>query len=77
MNNQRRKRLSKINDQLETLKEQLQLDIIDAEQEAYDNMPESLQYSEKGDRMEEIISTLMDAVSNIEEAIDSITEAQE
>lgn len=42
MNNQRRKRLSKINDQLETLKEQLQLDIIDAEQEAYDNMPESL-----------------------------------
>ena len=77
MNKARRKVLAKINEKLEQLKEELQLDVIDAEQEAFDNMPESLQYSEKGDRMEEIISTLMDAVSNIEEAIDYITESQE
>ncbi len=77
MNKARRKILAKINEKLEQLKEELQLDVIDVEQEAFDNMPESLQYSEKGDRMEDIISTLLDAVSNIEEAIDCITEAQE
>jgi iron-sulfur cluster repair protein YtfE (RIC family) len=77
MNNTRRKVLAKIAEQLETLKEQLQLDVIDAEQEAFDNLPEPFQYGEKGERMEEVISNLEDAISSMEDAIDYISQAQE
>lgn len=76
MNANRRKELEKVialikdaEGQLETLK--------DEEQEAFDNMPESLQYSEKGERMEEIISYLEDSFSDLGSAIENITSAIE
>ena len=77
MNNVRRKVLAKIAEQLESLKEELQLNVIDAEQEAFDNMPESFQDGEKGERMQEIIDTLEGVVGDLENAIESINEAQE
>lgn len=46
------------------------------EQEAYDNLPESLQYSERGETMEQAIDNLDSALSSIEELIDYLTEAQ-
>lgn len=41
----------------------------DQEQEYYDNMPENLQGSEKGDTAAQAASELEDACSNVEDAI--------
>lgn len=72
MNAIRRKTLKAIIKQLEELdslkqsiQEQLQ-EVIDEEQEAFDNMPESLQYSDRGEQMEEYIGIMEEAVSNLE-----------
>jgi len=77
MNKQRRDLLSSLLDQLESINQQLQTDLIEAEQAAFDNLPESFQDSEKGQRMTEIIDTLETASSSIQEAVDSIEEAIE
>jgi hypothetical protein len=45
------------------------------EEEAYENIPESIQGSENGERMQEGINVLENAISSLEEAIDGITEA--
>lgn len=50
MNSERRKRLAKICEQLEEIQVEIQA-IADEEQECYDNLPESLQYAERGERM--------------------------
>lgn len=42
----------------------------DAEQEAYDNMPESFQEGERGETMQEHISNLEDAENALQEIID-------
>lgn len=49
----------------------------DTEQEKLDNMPESLQYSERGESMQEAIDTLEGAAQSIEDAIDYINEILE
>lgn len=72
MNNLRRKTLANICNQLDLLKEELQLDVIDSEQEAFNNIPESLQESERGQKMEEIISYLEYAFCELQSAIDNI-----
>lgn len=51
MNNARRKKLQKIYDQLEELKEKLDF-IIEDEQTALDNMPESMWETERYENME-------------------------
>lgn len=68
MNKVRRTRLASIKDKIEELQELLQ-DIIDEEQEAMDNMPESLQGSERYEAMEEALENLGFAADNIEEVI--------
>lgn len=50
-------------------------DIITEEQDAYDNMPESLQESERGEAMSEAIDHLEAAFDAIETACDAIDEA--
>jgi len=40
----------------------------DEEQEAYDNMPESFQGGEKGEKAQECISAIEDAISSLEDA---------
>ena len=66
MNAQRRKYIMKaigmVADARSYLEEALQ-----EEQEAFDNMPENLQYSERGERMEECIARLEDMVSYCED----------
>lgn len=76
MNKIRRTKLSKLQEQIDELRMALE-DILEEEQEAFDNMPESIQYSEKGELMEEGISALEDAVSNLEEAVENIDTAIE
>jgi len=80
MNNQRRKAIQEVMEQLSTpldaitdLKEQLEA-IMDEEQEYYDNMPESLQGGEKGDMAQEAIDQISEAVSTLDEICSSIEE---
>lgn len=47
----------------------------DAEQEAFDNLPESLQAGARGEAMEEAISTLDDAQTDLESLESSLAEA--
>ena len=73
MNKARRKALEKISDKLMELQVDLQ-SVHDEEEEAYYNMPDSLQESERGDAMEEAISTMEDADGAIQEAIDYLSD---
>ena len=57
MNNDRRKKLQKIYDQLEELREKLDF-IIEDEQTALDNMPESMWETERYENMESGLESL-------------------
>ncbi len=46
--------------------------IIDEEQEAFDNLPESIQSSERGEKMEEIIELLQEITDQISEYIEEL-----
>ena len=59
MNNARRTQLESISLKLD--------DIITEEQESFDNLPESLQYSEKGETMETYIEQMEEAKALIED----------
>lgn len=73
MNKERRKKISiqiaKINDIASALQE-----LLDEEQDYYDNMPENLQGSLRGDAAEEAIDALTDAVSSLEDAAGTLEE---
>ena len=73
MNNQRRKEIKSIIKTLEESVERLN-SVCSDEEDAFDNMPESLQYSLRGDEMQENINTLEDAVSAIEGVIIDLEE---
>jgi len=85
MNADRRKRIEKltveVREKLAGLIDDIRNEaesIKDEEQEAFDNLPESLQSGEKGDAMQESISRLEDAVSSIESIyLDEIASALE
>lgn len=74
MNKQRRETISKAIGLLEEAKSFLET-ARDEEQEYFDNMPESLQGSERGEQAEAAISCLEDAISEIESARDKAEEA--
>lgn len=66
MNKARRKKLGEIIDQLENLREDLDA-VASEEREAYDNLPESLQESDRGCAMEEAADELEDICSELDE----------
>lgn len=74
MNNTTRKELEKAIALIDDAKEIVER-IKDEEQEKYDNLSDGLQQSEKGQRFEEIVSTLDDVFSQLEEAVGNIYEA--
>lgn len=76
MNNIRRKKLAKLYEELETLKSLLE-EVAEEEQEAFDNIPENLQYTGRYEKAEEAVDNLDTAVSALEEALESIELAQE
>lgn len=76
MNKERRKLLDEVQDRLLEVQEQLE-HIIGGEEEAFYNLPESLQGSERGQRMEEIIDSLNEVNGNLDDAIEAIGEAME
>ena len=48
--------------------------ILEEEESAFDNMPESLQESERGEQMQEYIESIGEAISGIEEAESNLEE---
>lgn len=65
MNKVRRKEIARAIELMDQAREILE-SVRDEEQEAFDNMPESIQTSERGEIMEDYIYTLEDALSNLE-----------
>lgn len=76
MNKERRKRLSEAVQSLEVVLSSVE-DIIEEEQEAFDNLPESLQEGEKGQRLEENVEDLEAITERVSELISSIEEVIE
>ena len=74
MNAERRKKLEEISGKIEDLKALVE-EIKDAEQEAHDNLPESLQDAEQGRKMDETIGSLESVEESLGSAISSIEEA--
>lgn len=76
MNAQRRKEIAKaialIEDAIAILDS-----VAEEEREAYDNLPESLQYSERGERMEECAEAIERASCELTDQIDSLNDAIE
>ena len=76
MNNDRRKQLKSVAKQLDTIanaleEQQILLEqIYDDESEAFDNMPESLQQSDRGIEMEEGIGTLEEQKDDLANMVD-------
>lgn len=76
MNKNDRKQVAEWIDKLEEIKSEIE-DMQTEEECKFDNLPEGIQESERGERMIESIEYLGDSVSSIEEAIDSLNEAME
>lgn len=76
MNNTRRKQLKAILEKLEDLKAELENVKYD-EDDARDNIPESLWGTERYEKAEEACDNLEEAVSNLEEALEYIETAME
>lgn len=82
MNKARRKRIASVietlenitgYDLIETTKDEIE-DILWEEDDAYNNMPENLQYSMRGEESSDAIDSLQEAVDALEEAIDALNE---
>lgn len=73
MNRERRKRLEEITAQLQEIHNSLE-EISEEEQDALDNMPESIQNSERGEYAQAKIDTIGDAMTDLESSIDNLTE---
>lgn len=76
MNKIRRKNLEDLRSRLCGLREAVE-SVMYEEQEAYDNLPESLQLSGTGDAMSDAIDTMRAAIDCLEEAESSLEEAAE
>ncbi len=76
MNKVRRKQLEEIQTELELLNERLG-SLLDEEQQYYENMPESFQGGEKGEKSQAAIDAMESAVSTMEDVASSILEAIE
>lgn len=82
MNKSRRKKIASVisaleniagYDSINSIRNEIE-NILWEEEDAYDNMPENLQYSMRGEASSEAIDSLQDAVDTLEEAISIIDE---
>lgn len=76
MNNARRKEIEKITADLEAIKERIEA-LQEEEQDAFDNLPESIQCGERGEKMQSAIDNLEYAADNIQDCLDNLCEASE
>ena len=75
MNKNRRKQIANLIVSLETIKSKID-NILSDEQEYLDNIPENLQCSERYDVADNAIGSLDLAISNVDEALSALEEAQ-
>ena len=75
MNKKRRMEIQKVIDKIEAINGLLE-DILSEEQDAFDNMPESLQSSERGEMSEAAQESLEAAIDALGEAIDCLEEIE-
>lgn len=76
MNNARRKQIADAIQKIEEAKTLLEI-VRDEEQDAFDNIPEGIQSSERGQKMEAAISSMDDAINDIENIVGSLETASE
>ena len=74
MNKARRNALMKLQDLIDTAKESLEA-LLEEEEEARDNIPESMQSSERYERAETACDAIQSAIDALEEAAEEIEEA--
>lgn len=73
MNKQRRANLKEAVELLERAKSIIEC-VAEEEREAFDNLPEGIQYSERGEQMEEYADTLDEFYESIGDGIESLEE---
>lgn len=76
MNKVRRQRIKEAIDLIQQVNEIL-AEVGDEEEEAFDNMPESLQESERGEQMQEYIDMIDEANEAIDDLIGNLSEITE
>ena len=75
MNKSRRTRIDDLIQKIEDLCYDIDL-LREEEDDAYNNLPESIQYSERGETMSEAIENLESAISSLEEATEYLSDAK-
>ena len=73
MNKQRRNEIGKIVRELEVLKSRLN-DVLLEEQNIFDNMPENLKYSMRGEESQESIDNMDGAMDDLDNVISQLEE---
>ena len=76
MNKERRNKIYNIVTDIERIKSDLESILFD-EQMAFDNMPENLQYSMRGEESQEAIENMEGAGDSMQTAVDALEEAVE
>ena len=73
MNNRRRRQIEKLAEELEIIGQSI-TELAEEEQDAFENLPESLQESERGTEMEEKAGRLNEFAEMIEELMNEISQ---
>ena len=73
MNKQRRALLQKVVEMMGDARSLLE-EIRDDEQDAFSNLPESIQESERGEQMEEYVYAMEELIDNLEDGENNLTE---
>jgi hypothetical protein len=76
MNEERRKKLKEVQSKISDAQSEIK-DIKSTEEEAYDNMPDSLKEGEKGEKAQGVIEALSEAHDALQNASDQIDSAIE
>ena len=76
MNGERRKKVSRLIDRAEGLKEALE-NVMNEEQESYDALPEGLQETEQGCKLYENIQKMDNSLVNLDDIIEALYELKE
>ena len=71
MNKARRKRISDAIEKIAEARQELD-EICTEEQEGYDNLPEGIQMSENGEKMQNAIDSLTEVDSNLDDALNTL-----
>ena len=73
MNKERRTKIKNIIKEIEQVKEKLQ-EVLSEEETIFDNLPENLQYSMRGEESEASIDCMNEAVDALDNAVEQLEE---